>query len=138
MQRIYYDDEKRFWSKVEKTDTCWIWTGTRVSGRNGNRYGVFAVMERESPLMAHRWIYERLVGPIPSGLQLDHLCRNGLCVRPDHLEPVTQAENLRRENIARGRLKGCYRCGCDSKHRCYGMCEKHFQQWKKAGKPALT
>lgn len=46
---------------------------------------------------AHRLVYELLVGPIPDGLQLDHLCRNRGCVRPDHLEPVT-----RRTNILRG------------------------------------
>lgn len=45
---------------------------------------------------AHRWAYEFLVGEIPEGLTLDHLCRNKACVMPDHLEPVTQAENHRR------------------------------------------
>ncbi|MFK5284023.1 HNH endonuclease signature motif containing protein, partial [Lacticaseibacillus paracasei] len=47
---------------------------------------------------AHRFMYERLVGPIPAGMQLDHLCRVRPCCNPAHLEPVTQ-----RENIARGR-----------------------------------
>jgi hypothetical protein len=46
--------------------------------------------------MVHRWVYEQLVGPIPAGLVLDHLCRNPACVRPMHLEPVTQQENILR------------------------------------------
>lgn len=45
---------------------------------------------------AHRWVWSRLVGPVPDGLQLDHLCRNRACVRPDHLEPVSASENVRR------------------------------------------
>ncbi|HEV2123202.1 MAG TPA: HNH endonuclease signature motif containing protein [Chloroflexota bacterium] len=54
-------------------------------------------------LKAHRWAYEALVGPIPTGTELDHLCRNPACVRPDHLEPVTHAENIRRGYAAKPR-----------------------------------
>ena len=84
---------QRFWPKVEFTETCWLWT----AGRAGT-YGGFFVGEGEKRrTYAHRWAYEFCVGPIPEGLQLDHLCRVRLCVNPDHLEPVT-----RRENVIRG------------------------------------
>lgn len=69
---------------------CWHWTGTRTQG-----YGRF------QGGMAHRFSYERYVGPIQPGLQIDHLCRNSGCVNPEHLEAVTGAENNRRASLAR-------------------------------------
>jgi hypothetical protein len=79
----------RFWPRVRKTQGCWLWTG----GNNG-KYGVFFNGQRK--VYAHRFAYEDPIGPIPQGLQLDHLCRTPLCVRPDHLEPVTARVNQRR------------------------------------------
>jgi len=80
---------ERFDSKIEKTDGCWIWRGSIT--RYG--YGQFAVTAHKTA-RAHRFAYELWVGSIPSGLVLDHLCRNRACVHPDHLEPVTHRENL--------------------------------------------
>ena len=88
--------EERFWAKVNKTETCWLWTGARSRG-----YGSFPM---DGLGGAHRWAYLHLVGPIPEGLELDHLCRVRHCVRPDHLEPVTHAENMRR-GVWNNRLK---------------------------------
>lgn len=69
---------------------CWLWTAK--IGRDG--YGRFYLARRW--LMAHRFAHELLVGPIPEGHDVDHLCRTRLCVRPQHLEAVTHAENMRR------------------------------------------
>lgn len=84
------DAATRFWAKVEKTDTCWLWTAALVKG-----YGRFYDTDMR-PVGAHRWAYELLVGPIPEGLTIDHLCRVRRCVNPDHLEVVTQRENVAR------------------------------------------
>jgi hypothetical protein len=95
VQVIRGDDEARFWSYVTKTEGCWEWKGAK----DGDGYGHLGVAG--SVVGAHRYAYELLVGPIPEGLHLDHLCRNRPCVNPDHLEPVTQAVNVGRANKAR-------------------------------------
>lgn len=84
--------EDRFWAKVNPTGFCWEWTG--YVHRSG--YGAFTPHEGETPQQAHRFAYELLIGPIPEGLVIDHLCRNKSCVNPDHLEPVTIQENTLR------------------------------------------
>lgn len=91
---------ERFWPKVDKTPSCWLWTG--ATGNAG--YPVFRG-EGGVNVPAYRFAYEELVGPIPEGLELDHLCRTPLCVRPDHLEPVTHAENMARVAAHRARLR---------------------------------
>ena len=83
--------EERFWRKVNKTPTCWLWTGAT---RNG--YGAFSVNRKAIP--AHRFAWELLVGPIPNGHVIDHDnpeygCGNPACVNPAHLEPVPQGIN---------------------------------------------
>ena len=93
--------EERFWPKVNKAGPvpeyrpdlgpCWLWTASLRAGR----YGQFA--ERHGKILyAHRVAYELLRGPIPPGLQIDHLCRVLRCVNPYHLEPVTNRENVLR------------------------------------------
>lgn len=92
--RVHRPVAERLWEKVDKTDTCWLWTGFCIGG-----YGVIG--EWDKSFMAHRLAYELLIGPIPDGLVIDHLCRVRNCVNPDHLEPVTLAENIRRGEVGR-------------------------------------
>lgn len=89
--------EERFWSKVDKraSDECWSWTASLY--RNG--YGQFS--DKTKKLLAHKWSYERFVGPVPDGKEIDHLCRNRRCVNPAHLEAVPHRVNMGRgETIA--------------------------------------
>ena len=82
----------RFWERVDRPDSgCWNWTGYRSELGYGRFYPV-----GKKRVPAHRFAYELLVGPIPEGLVLDHLCRNASCVNPAHLEPVSQRENVLR------------------------------------------
>lgn len=85
-------DFRRFWSKVLIGDGCWEWQAYRTPLGYG-RYGVRQDGERKIR-GAHRVAYEMIIGRIPEGLDLDHLCRNPPCVRPDHLEAVTTQVNL--------------------------------------------
>lgn len=84
-------------ARVIHDGECWIWQGRARSGR-AKTYGVMHFASRIKA--AHRYVYELLVGPVPEGLVLDHLCRRPLCVNPAHLEPVTQGENVRRGSSA--------------------------------------
>lgn len=87
-------EEERFWSKVAKSDGCWEWIGAKYPAG----YGAFTrkVNGKWRVYYAHRAAYEYLVGSIPTGLTLDHLCRNRPCVNPAHLEPVTKGVNTLR------------------------------------------
>ena len=84
---------KNFFSKVEKTDTCWVWTGNKVSNRQP--YGRFWTGYPKG-IAAHRFSYILHKGPIPEGLLIDHLGRNEPCVNPEHLEAVTNREHTQR------------------------------------------
>lgn len=98
---------ERFWAKVDKTDDCWRWTGAKQV----NGYGILRVAGYGStPDRAHRVAYTLAHGSIPAGLEIDHLCRNKECVRAEHLEAVTHAENCRRTIKCHcGKCVTCYK-----------------------------
>ena len=87
-----------FWNRVEITETCWLWTSHLTNAGYGNFQSPYL-----NTRLAHRISYLWLIGPIPAGLELDHLCRSRRCVNPDHLEPVTHSVNTMRGQEARGR-----------------------------------
>jgi hypothetical protein len=103
--------EVRFWAHVNKSDGCWEWIGAD----GGGSYGVFRKNNdpgrKSECVLVHRYAWELSGKVLPvygSGKVLDHLCRNRKCVRPDHLEVVTQSENLKRSPLT---LAGRLRCG---------------------------
>jgi hypothetical protein len=88
--------------RLESDCSCWFWTGNVVTNPRykQHKYGQFTFNIKgrfgwkSKSRAAHRIAYEAVHGPVPSGLELDHLCENKLCVNPEHLEPVTHQENV--------------------------------------------
>lgn len=106
---------ERWWAKFERDpDTgCWLWTAA-IDETTG--YGRFHIAPGNMGY-AHRFSWELLVGPIPDGLDIDHLCRTRRCVNPAHLEPVTRQVNLLRgETLAAAHAdhRDCGYVGCRS------------------------
>ena len=101
----------RFWVKVGKTATCWLWLASTANG-----YGVFWTnRNQQGQVYAHRYAYQLLVGAIPKELTIDHLCRNRVCVNPAHMEIVSRginvlrgegvtAQNARKTHCSKGHL----------------------------------
>ena len=97
------DEMERFWAKVQTGPGCWMWT---ASTRGSAGYGRFTRKGSRGAVLAHRYSYEMTHGPIPRALVIDHLCCNPGCVRPSHLEAVTQQVNVRRSVAIRSGLRG--------------------------------
>lgn len=86
----------RFWRSVEKTSGCWLWK-MNLDNDGYGRLGIGSRSDNTNRLvLAHRWAYEYFVGPILSGLTIDHLCRRRNCVNPAHMEAVTLRVNILR------------------------------------------
>jgi len=125
---------QRLLNRTDRTGKCWIWLGSC----NDRGYGKMWDGSRLS--YVHRLSYEAFVGPIPNGLTIDHLCRNRQCLNPEHLEPVTN-----RENILRGEgpsAKKARRTKCSGGHQLsgtnlmqsrlpYRQCRICFNEWQR-------
>lgn len=137
MSRPITPAQERFERFIDRSGACWLWTGVRA-GHAPHQYGVFRVGTREDDpkVYVHRYAYELWVGPIPEGMQVDHVkargCESKLCVNPDHLEAVSGKENHRRKRLEvcraglhdltdpanvswdkHGRRRGCKQCSRD-------------------------
>lgn len=99
--------DERFWPFLDIGD-CWLWT----RGTNGSGYGCLGLDDGSE--LAHRYAWERLVGPISEGMTIDHLCRVKLCCNPDHMEVTTYAVNLGRAHTRAAQLAA--RTHCDEGH----------------------
>jgi hypothetical protein len=109
-------NEARFWAKVEKTGTCWLWTGHQTTNGYGTHTrtvyasGRIKADVKHEELRAHRYAWSLVNGPIPDGIEIDHVCHTRLCVRPDHLRLTTRKQNsenrLRSSNNSKSGIRG--------------------------------
>jgi HNH endonuclease len=97
-----------FWKKIEKRDDgCWMWIGSLSNAGYGRFNGGTAWRAIHKTRIAHRLAFMAIKGEIPTGLTLDHLCRNRACVNPDHLDPCPIGVNTRRSPIWNGNKTHC-------------------------------
>ena len=96
--KVSKEELQRFWRRIKHDGECWIWTGAKRCGRarNGNTQWYSTCTFKSKNESVHRLFYWAYKGKIAKGLELDHLCRNTLCVNPLHLEAVSHSENVKR------------------------------------------
>lgn len=108
------DPTTRFWAKVKRTRSCWLWLGAL----NSQGYGNFRIRKgSDGTVLAHVFAYQLLVGPIPEGKESDHVCRIRRCIRPSkrHVEMVSHRTNMLRGLGASG--MNARRTHCKHGHR---------------------
>lgn len=136
--------EERFWEKVDKDGPipehapnlgpCWQWKAAKAGGGYGNfRAGLgHPNAQRSGNVPAHRYSYELLVGEIPKGLYVDHLCRNRGCVNPKHMEPVTP-----QINTLRGSSPSAQQAKWETCIRGHALDEENTYSWAKLPRSRL-
>ena len=120
------NEVERFWAKVNKTESCWLWQGST----NSDGYGRFNPAGRL--VGAHRWSWSQINGPIPDGMCILHSCDTPACVNPSHLRLGTQADNIIDMYSRPTRRKRQGQCANhpDVKARCKGLCQPcYLRQW---------
>jgi hypothetical protein len=132
--------EERFRQKYVVADSgCWLWTGATTGSGHRLVYGRFYDSEQRRVGMATHWSYIRSGRNIGKGLELDHLCRNTLCVNPDHLEAVTRRENVVRgtsPNAINARKTHCIRGHELTQQNCYATKWPRARQCKQCAQLA--
>jgi len=104
-----------FWAKVNKTDSCWWWTGLKNRGSGAVTYGLVYVPPDRRMMAAHRVSWSMRFGEPPKGIYVLHHCDNGLCVNPDHLFLGTQKDNIM-DAARKGRLGPQLKTHCNHGH----------------------
>lgn len=129
------NDDDRIWPHVVPTGFCWLWTGGTTDG-----YG--NVRRNGQSQRVHRVVYELLIGPIPEGTEIDHLCRVRACCNPDHLEPVARVVNNARGQSPSSRNRRKTHCPngheYDIEIERRGGVERRCSQCEKAKRRART
>lgn len=110
MGRKRREEIEVFFSHILSLDGCWQWGGYVQNAG----YASFST-SRET-ILAHRWSYRYFVGKIKAKMTLDHLCRNKLCVNPDHLEQITRTQNIQRAGLAGVALHESKKLYCSKGH----------------------
>ncbi len=128
---------ERFWSKVDRSNECWFW----LAYKDKHGYGQFRLNGKTA--YAHRVSYEWHKGDIPPNKSIDHICRNPSCVNPQHLEVVTQLENVHRGVALKGTRTYCVNGHLRAKegkaHRSCKRCiNDRSKAWRKDNKERRT